>query len=181
MKRIILAVLMVGLLVSAPVFGQDQLTGRMYTGGYLGYGFGIGSAFDDVETIVGTIDRGAGFGFGGTFHYGLNEKLMIGGELGFQNYEVANNSEMETNILFNGLYALNYSNETGFFMSFGGGFYGGGDTNFGINGGIVYSKLISETISLYGTPRLHVIFADETPMIFQLAVGILIPIGSSTY
>jgi hypothetical protein len=173
MKRIILTVLIAGLLISTPVLGQDDLTGKMFAGGYLGYGFGLGDAFP------GDVD--AGFGFGGTFHYGLNERMMIGGELGFQNYDSGTESELETNILFNGLYAFNYTRETGFYLTFGGGFYGGNDTNFGINGGIVYSKLISETISLYGMPRLHIIFADETPMILQLAVGIHIPIGASTY
>jgi len=178
MKRVTL--LAVCLILAVSVSAQDDLTGKMFAGGYLGYGFGFGDAFEDIETGLGTIERGAGFGFGGTFHYGLNEKLMIGGELGFQNYKAGDESELETNILFNGLYAFNYvEDETGFFGTFGGGFYGGSDTNFGINGGILYSKLISETISLYGMPRLHIIFADGTPMILQLAVGVLIPIGGS--
>jgi len=173
------------LAITITVTGQD-LTGKMLTGGYAGYTLGFGDAFFDED--YGSFK--AGISLGGTFHYGINEKMMIGGELGFQSYKsevklpaILGGSTSETNtrinILFNGLYAINYTDdENAFFVTAGGGFYGGEDSEFGIFGGIVYRKMVSETIGAYVMPRFHYVMADPAMTMLQIAVGVQIPLGS---
>ena len=182
MKRVAATLVVACVLLATSVFGQGLgPEGQMWAGGYLGYGFGMGDPFVDEDGF----SFKAGLGFGGTFHYGLNEKMIIGGELGFQSYKSEfdilgtkdSKTTTETNILFSGLYTLNYEDEKALFLSFGGGLYGSDNSEFGFFGGILYRKLITETIFLYGMPRLHLILADETMKILQLSVGVQIPIG----
>jgi hypothetical protein len=147
------------------------------------------------------------------FHYGIGEKLMFGGELGFQIYEQkasgsvagvafpdTSTSEVKLNILFNGLYAFNYvEGEQGFFLTFGGGIYGGlggvldleqaiddlmagkevdeDGIAFGVNGGFLYTRMVSESLGLFVMPRFHLVFSDPTAKMFQIVAGVQIPIG----
>jgi hypothetical protein len=182
MKHVTTIMIVACVLLATSAFGQGLgPKGQMWTGGYLGYGIGMGDPFVDEDAF----SFKAGLGYGGTFHYGLNEKMIIGGELGFQSYKTEfdflgskeSSTTTEMNIFFSGLYTLNYEDGKALFLSFGGGLYGGDNSEFGFFGGILYRKLISEKIFLYGMPRLHLIMADETMKILQLSVGVQIPIG----
>ena len=145
----------------------------MKASGYLGYTIGFGDAFSGA--------RDAGFNFGGTFHYGIKEKMMIGGELGLQSYSVdlgplGSSSDTKLNILGSILYAMSYEDNSGLMLTAGAGIYGGFDS-FGINGGIVYSHPVSESIQIYGMPRLHIVFDDSTPMMLSLSAGAFFDFG----
>ena len=184
MKRVFVLTVALCLAITMTVTGQVDLTGKMLTGGYAGYTLGFGDAFPDNDVF----SISAGISFGGTFHYGIKEKMMIGGELGFQSYKAemtilgvsASETSTETNILFNGLYAINYTDdENAFFVTAGGGLYGGSDSELGIFGGIVYRKMVSETVGAYIMPRLHYVMTDPAMTMLQIAVGVQMPIGSN--
>lgn len=149
-------------------YSQD-LEGKIKAGGYLGYTIGFGDAFS------GPAD--AGVNFGGTFHYGIKENLMIGGELGLQSYDYGSESDTKVNIIGSVLYPLNYTDEKAFYLTGGAGIYGGNDSGFGINGGIVYSFQVAESIQIYGMPRLHIVFMDNTPMMLSLSAGVFFDFG----
>ena len=186
MKRVFVLTMALCLAITMTVTGQD-LTGKMLAGGYAGYTLGFGDAFPDDDVF----SRNAGISFGGTFHYGINEKMMIGGELGFQSFKTevelpailggsSSETSTEMNILFNGLYAINYTDdENAFFVTAGGGLYGGDDSELGIFGGIVYRKMVSETIGAYVMPRFHYVMSDPAMTMLQIAVGVHIPVGSN--
>jgi len=172
MKKLLVLAFAFVFVAGGSAFSQD-LEGKMKAGGYLGYSIGMGDIFDIID---------ASFNFGGTFHYGINEKMMIGGELGLQSYDYdfgfASSSETELNILGSILYAMSYEDSRGLMLTGGAGMYGGFDA-FGINGGIVYSFPVAETIQLYGMPRFHIIFDDETPMMITLSAGAFFDFGDS--
>lgn len=168
MKCIIVAALALCIILSVSSLGQD-MTGKMKAGGYLGYTLGMGDAFQNTD---------AGICLGGQFYYGWKENLMIGGELMLQSYgHDGGGGSTELNILANGLYVMNYDDETAFFLTGGAGFYDFGGMKLGLNGGIVYRKMVSPTMAVFGSPRFHVIFADGTPMLIQLAIGVEFPLG----
>ena len=178
--------------MSAFAEGETQgVKGKKLVSGYLGYTLGFGDAFsDDEEVILGTTykySRSAGINLGGAFHLGVTEKLLIGGELGFQSYKAevsvgsmsTSASDFETNILASGLYVLSYEEEKkGMFLNFGAGIYGGGDSNLGLFGGIVYHKEMSESYDLIFMPRFHYVLADNVkPIMLSLSVGVSFPVG----
>ncbi len=152
--------------MSGAAMAIDQ-EGKMIASGFLGYTFGFGDAFEYID---------AGLNFGGSYHYGITEKYLVGGELSFQTYKfdlgpLGDHSETELNILATALMDLNTTDEGGLFLTGGVGIYGGESSSFGINGGIVYTKAVAETIKLFGMPRLHIILDDNTPMMLSLSVG----------
>ena len=94
MKRALLLMLALCLVLSVSALGQDEdegLKGKMFVSGYGGYTIGMGDAFFDEEETIGGVTVGASFkagiSFGGAFHYGVTEKLLVGGELGLQSYK----------------------------------------------------------------------------------------------
>ncbi|MCK4607011.1 MAG: hypothetical protein KAU35_06930 [candidate division Zixibacteria bacterium] len=204
MKRVFVLTMALCLAITMTVTGQD-LTGKMLAGGYAGYTLGLGDPFgtEDFELMGVKVETkfDAGISFGGTFHYGVTEKLLIGGELGFQSYksEVKTDattimgvpipatdesaSETKMNILATGLYALNYTDdENALFVTFGLGLYGGlGDGDggeIGLNGGVLYRKMVSETVGVYVMPRIHYVMSDPAAKMLQIAVGVQMPLGS---
>ncbi len=168
MKKLLVLTLMFIFVIGSTSFAQD-LEGKMKASGYLGYTIGFGDAFS------GPLD--AGFNFGGTFHYGIKENLMIGGELGLQSYDYGVGSDTKVNLIGSVLYPLNYTDEKAFYLTGGLGLYGGTDNGLGINGGIVYSFQVAESIQIYGMPRLHIVFVDSTPMMLSLSAGAFFDFG----
>lgn len=209
--RKLIVVLMVMLLVSGvSAFGQG-LKGKMAISGYGGYSIGMGDAFKDYESFNYKYSSSAGITFGGMFHYGVTEKMMVGGELMMQSYKFEgeykggsilddylkrgtlgktsgiqqgvdlsySDTETKLNFLASALYALNYTEETAFYLIFGAGFYDFGDTEIGFNGGLMYTKQISPSMDLFGAPRFHVVMADETVMLLQLTAGVQFWLGGN--
>lgn len=189
MKRAVLLMLALCLVLSVSALGQDEdagLKGKMFVSGYGGYTIGMGDAFFD-ETIAGIdVSFKAGISYGGAFHYGVTEKLLIGGELGLQSYKAeasfggisASETETKMNILASGLYALNYvEDEQAFFLAFGVGQYAGWD-EFGFNAGVLYAKKVGEKLSVFVMPRIHYVMVDpDAAMMVQVAVGVTFPLG----
>ena len=193
MKRALLLMLALCLVLSVSALGQDEdegLKGKMFVSGYGGYTIGMGDAFFDEEETIGGVTVGASFkagiSFGGAFHYGVTEKLLVGGELGLQSYKAevtimgtsASETETKMNILASGLYALNYvEDEQAFFLAFGVGQYAGWD-EFGFNAGVLYSKKMGEKLSVFVMPRFHYVMVDpDAAMMFQVVAGVTFPIG----
>lgn len=194
MKRLVLfiSIFVFALAGSAGAQGLFDMTGQMLATGYFGYSLGFGDAFQDIEVPGMKVSFGPTFNFGGQFFYGWKGNLMVGGEMMLQSYKLkaeytevdwatglettyeASDSETKFNIVAEVLYGLNYTDESGFFLNGGLGIY---DSDVGMCGGFMFRKLVSEKIYIYGMPRLHVIFADSTPMILQLAAGLQFPIG----
>jgi opacity protein-like surface antigen len=195
MKRILITLGILFLFTIPSSFAQfnNDLTGEMLIGGYLGYSIGMGDAFSDYEDAYATMTRNAGIGFGGTFYYGVKENMMVGGELMFQHYGVDienkttapytypgenGSSSTKLSILANGLYAFNSTDDAGFFLCAGIGLYDYGGMKLGLNAGVLYRKLISEKLYLYGSPRFHLVLASSTFELLQLAVGVQYMLGA---
>lgn len=189
MKRGLLTLVMVCFLFTMSASSQD-LTGEMLVGGFLGYSLGMGDLFSDIETTNYKYTFGPGFNFGGTFYYGLNEKMMIGGELMFQSYKAdieykiagsyygGSGSTTELNILGSVLYALSNDDETALFLMGGIGFYNFGGMKLGLNAGVMYRKMITPQLGIYGAPRFHLVLGAGTFELLQLMVGVQYSLGS---
>jgi hypothetical protein len=174
------------LMTAAVAQAAPTVKAHMMVGPYIGYSLGFGDAFKDYEDEFSKFSSNAGLNFGGSFHYGLTDKMMLGGELFVQqykfeyedktgspftpNYDV---SESETNILGSLLYTMSYMQKAVFMLNAGAGIYGqGSGSELGIFGGIMYNYMIARTIMLAFMPRIHFIMADETVMLLQLSVAI---------
>jgi hypothetical protein len=153
--------------------------------GYAGWSLGFGDAFDDIVYNGYKHTSDAGFTIGGMFHYGVTDKILVGGELMFQSYRWKNRltgsvvpyvgfvetsgSDTKANFLGSAMYAFNYEDAQTIFLIAGAGIY---DSDFGINGGVAYTKQLSPEWYLYVAPRLHIIFSASTAMLLQLAAGV---------
>ncbi|KAA3636245.1 MAG: hypothetical protein DWP97_03065 [Calditrichaeota bacterium] len=193
-KKTLLLAAALCLCISMTAFSAEEemgVKGKKLVSGYLGYTLGFGDAFSDYEEVVGTetykYSFDAGLNLGGAFHIGVTEKMLIGGELGFQSYKFestvgsfsVSSSDMETNILASALYVLNYEEEKKMFLNFGTGIYGGGDSNLGLFGGIVYHKAMS-SYDLILMPRLHYVLADGSkPLMLSLSIEASFPVGQN--
>ncbi len=195
MKHFLIAICAIFLITMPSAFAQVyDLTGQMMAGAYLSYAFGMGDIFKDYEDADVKVTRNAGIGFGGTFYYGLKEKIMIGGELMFQHYGgdikykvstpsysytgSGGSSTTKLDILANGLYAMSYDDESAFFLSGGAGLYDYGGMKLGLNAGVLYRKMVSDKVYIYGSPRFHLVFGDVTFELLQLAVGVQFSLGN---
>jgi|GEM_PF-835831 len=204
MRKVLLIAAMMMLLATG-ASANDDLSGRMAASGFLGYSLGFGEGFDDWEESVSDgffsysakLSRSAGIGYGLMFHYGMSEKLMLGGELSFQSYsydyeynnvELWSTSESGMNFLASVLYAMNYDEtEGGLFLMGGAGLYGGpsftsgfgADDSFGFFGGVKYEKKFGEQFSGFVMPRFHVVMFDDMAMMLQVAVGGTFDFGSN--
>ncbi len=189
MRYVLTAVLV--LLLATMALGQDAMgvKNKMMISGYGGYTLGFGDAFFDESYEEDGITVEASFkpsiNFGGMFHYGLAEKIMLGGELGFQSYKLegsvmgysADESSTEMNILGSLLYTMNYDPAgDAFYLMAGAGLYGGFD-DFGVNGGIMYSKKLGDKLKGFVMPRFHMLFSDPSAMMLSLSAGISFPLG----
>lgn len=222
MKRTLFWALTLCLVLSVSALGQDEgLKGKSFISGYGGYTVGMGDPWGDQEvniTLLGipvemTSKLDPTLSFGAMYHYGVSDKLMLGCEIGFQTYDEEASAvvggmvippesltETKANILFNGLYALNYvEGEKGFYITFGGGIYGGlggvldfeqaltdaaagkdideGGAAFGFNGGILYTHMVSEGFGLFVMPRFHFISSDPTSKMVTISAGVQFPLG----
>ena len=185
MKKIVLTAILVFFVVATG--NAQNLMGKMLSGGYLGYSFGMGDQFDDYEGSGYKAEFNAGFSLGGQFFYGFSEKFMIGGELMLQSYSFKvdynegpdyDDSELKFAILGNVLYPINYTDEKALFLIGGLGFYDRDDLGLGFNAGIMYRFAIGENLYFFGMPRLHFLFADPSGQMIQIAVGLQYPIGN---
>lgn len=184
MKKTIAIVMALLVIASVSAFGQG-VKGQMRITGYGGYSLGFGDAFKDYNVPPVKVTSSAGLTFGGMFHYGVTDKLLVGGEVMFQSYKAkteitgaysqyfgyASGSATDTkaNFLGNAMYAFNYDDAKAIFLIVGAGIY---DSDFGINGGFAYTKQLSPTWYLYVAPRLHIVFSSgATAMLLQLAAG----------
>jgi len=188
MKRTLLLVGVLCLVLSVAVSGQG-LKGKMLVSAYGGYTIGMGDVFKDYELGGSKFSFGPGINFGGIFHYGLNEKMMIGGEIGFQSYKAevegsgtglfavpsGSSSESKVNILANGLYLMSESEKNTFFLTGGAGVY---DSEIGFFGGILYRWAVSPSVFVFAMPRIHVVLGDATFELIQISAGAQIPIGA---
>jgi len=193
LKRIFLITAMI-LVMAAAVSAQD-LTGQMKVNGYAGYTLGFGDLFKTRTAGDYEFKGSAGLCFGGQFFYGLKENIMIGGELMFQAYNFESKytgpaipgfdpsllefdeGSSELNFLANILYMMNEDDETSFSLIGGLGFYDFGGSEIGFSGGILYEKAMGESFKAFAMPRLHIVMADESVMMFQIAIGATFPIG----
>ncbi len=191
MKKGIVLVLALCLAFSTVVNAENGngLKGKMYVSGYGAYAIGMGDVFKEYTAGEYKFKSSAGIGFGGAFHYGVNPKMLIGGELGFQSYKYessgpapypsVSDTETKMNILATAFYALNYvENQSALFLAFGAGQYGGFD-KLGFNAGVMYSKMMAAGWILFVMPRLHYVMTDpDAAMMFQVLVGASFPLGS---
>lgn len=206
MKKILFMCLGLCLIISASVSAQQQqkspqmnmydFKGQNWVTGHLGYAFGMGSAFQTYSEPYSNIEysNDAGIGFGGQYYYGLKHNLLIGGELMFQSYKYevsylpdlaagypgtsVSHTQTETNILANGLYAVNQTRNSALFLLGGTGFYDFGGMKLGLNTGIVWRTQISDKVHFFGMPRIHLVMTDNTPTMFQLTLGAQFSLGS---
>lgn len=188
MRRTLFIVVALSLALSVSAGSQD-LTDQMLVSGYLGYSLGFGDYFKDFETPLAKYENSAGISFGASFHYWLREKYAIGGEIMFQRYghdvelkpgapiqAAADGGSTEFNLLITGLHALDYTDDASLFLTGGIGLYDAGGMKFGLNAGAIYRKMVTEKIGVYAMPRLHLVFASDMYELFQLAVGVQIPL-----
>lgn len=197
MKRTLSICVVFCLVISASAIAQMQdFKGKTWVSGNLGYAIGMGNAFSSyTEPITGaSISSDAGIGFGGQFYYGLKKNLLIGGELLFQSYTVelsapanlqlgipatsVSASQTQTNLIVSALYGLNQTRKSALFLMGGTGLYDFGGTQLGFNTGLFWRKQVSDKVHLFGMPRLHIVLADSTPMMFQLTMGAQFSLGS---
>lgn len=190
MKRILLICLVFCLLISVSAISQvHSFKGESMISGNMGYAFGMGDAFPSyTEPITNTkFSTDAGMGFSGQYYYGVKDNLLIGGEVMFQSYTSKLSSpanlalsipatdisvsQTETNILVNALYAVNQTRNSTLFLIGGTGFYDFGGMELGINTGLLWRKQVGDNWHIFGMPRLHIVMADNTPMMFQLTMG----------
>lgn len=195
MKKSLVIATVLCLVLSMTAFGQG-VKGKSLVSGFAGYSLGFGDAFGEESGTFDGLTLDISFkptlNFGGMYHYGMSEKLMIGGEISLQSYkaevtatyegitESASESETETNILFNALYAMNYvEGEQAMYLTFGGGSYGFGESELGLFGGFVYQKKMSSSMDFFIMPRFHYILAEYVkPTMITLSVGISLPLGN---
>ncbi len=196
MKRILLMCAVICLIISVSASAQwTDFKGQTWLSGHLGYAFGMGDAFVNyTEPYTNAkFSNDAGIGFGGQFYYGLQDKLLIGGELLIQRYTAKmttpanlslgipemdlSDSQTELNILVNTLYAVNQTRSSTLFLSGGTGLYDFGGMQLGLNTGLVWRQQVSDNVYLVGMPRFHVVFTDNTPMMIQLTMGAQFSLG----
>jgi opacity protein-like surface antigen len=200
MKRTLLVCAVLCLVIAASASAQKMqmrdFKGQTWLTGHLGYAFGMGDAFVNyTEPYTNTeFSSNAGVGFGGQFYYGLKYNLLIGGELLFQRYTFkmsvptnlalgltgsdVSESQTETNLIVNTLYAVNQTRTSALFLMGGTGLYDFGGMKAGFNTGLVWRKQLSPNWYLLGMPRLHVVMTDNTPMMIQLTMGAQFSLGS---
>lgn len=196
MKRVLLMCVVFCLVISVSASAQMQdFQGQIWATGHLGYAFGMGDAFVSyTEPFTNTeFSSGPGIGFGGQFYYGLQNNLLIGGELMLQSYTVEmhtpanlalgleemdiSESQTEVNIIANALYAVNQTRNSALFLMGGPGLYDFGGMQMGLNSGLVWRYQMSDNVYLFGMPRFHVVFTDFTPMMIQLTMGAQFSLG----
>ena len=191
MKRFVVSATLI-VLLAASAGSAASLKSMMMVGPYAGYTLGL-SGFDDFENEFVKTSYGPGINFGGNFHYGLNEKMMIGGEIYFQSFKYEqesknsefpqadfSESESGTSFLFSALYAMSYMQRAMLLLNAGAGLYdGGSDSDIGFFGGVMYQRMLKSTISLYLMARMHFIMASDTFMMLQLAVGLHFWLGNT--
>ena len=90
--------------------------------------------------------------------------------LGIQEYELSE-STTETNIIVNALYGVNQTRNSDLFLIGGTGLYDFGGMELGLNTGLLWRKEMSPTWHIFGMPRVHVVLADSTPIMFQFTMG----------
>lgn len=196
MKRTLLVCVVVCLVISVSASAQMRdFKGQTWLTGHLGYAFGMGDAFSSyTEPITNTeFSSDAGIGFGGQFYYGLNTNLLIGGELMFQSYTAKmsapadlvlgipeidiSESQTEFNLIVNTLYGVSQTRNSALFLMGGTGLYDFGGMKAGLNSGLVWRRQVSDNVYLFGMPRMHVVFTDNTPMMIQLTMGAQFSLG----
>ncbi|MGB5106406.1 MAG: hypothetical protein WBP29_02915 [Candidatus Zixiibacteriota bacterium] len=190
MKRFVISAILL-VLLAASAGSAATLKSFMMAGPYAGYTLGL-SGFYDEENAFFKASSSPGVNFGGNFHYGLSEKMMIGGEIYIQSikYEQEakdplfgqadfSESESGTNFLFSALYAMSYMQRAMLMLNAGAGLYDTGDNDIGFFGGVMYQRMVAAKMSLFLLARLHFIMADDTLMMLQLAVGLHFWLGAT--
>lgn len=194
MKRTILICAVLFLVISVSASAQKwDFKGQTWATGHLGYAFGMGNAFSSYSVASTEFSYGPGIGFGGQFYYGLKDNLLIGGELMFQSYTAKmsapanltlgipaidiSDSQTEFNLIVNALHGINRTHNSSLFLMGGTGLYDYGGMQLGLNTGLVWRKQVSDNVHLFGMPRLHVVLADNTPMMIQLTMGAQFSLG----
>lgn len=190
MTRTLLVLAIFSLLIATSLSAEVRdLKGQSWISGNLGYAFGTGDAFTSyTEPITNAkFSTGAGIGFGGQFYFGVKPKLLIGGEVMFQRYSVEmsvpgnlalnieeieiSRSYTETNVIVNALYSLKQTRKSDLFIMGGPGLYDFGGFEPGFNTGLFWRHQVSPSVSIFGMPRVHVVMADATPILFQFTMG----------
>lgn len=187
MKRFVISATLI-VLLAASAGSAASLKSLMMVGPYAGWSLGFGDAFKDYEIGNSKFSSSAGLNFGGNFHYGLSDKMMIGGELYMQRtsykaevqgFGSSSDSETGTNFLFSALYAMSYMQKAMFLLNAGAGLYDTGDNDIGFFGGVMYQRMLKTTMSLYLMARMHFIMANDTVTMLQLAVGLHFWLGNT--
>ena len=187
MRRIAIFAALI-MLSSVSVSSATSLKSLMMVGPYAGYTLGFGDAFKDYEVGNSKFSSSAGINFGGNFHYGLTDKMMIGGELYLQRtsaesevqgFGKVSDSQTGTHFLFSALYAMSYMQKAMLMLNAGAGLYDTGGSDLGLFGGVMYQRLLKSTMSLYLLARLHFIMAGDTITMLQFAVGLHFWLGNA--
>lgn len=190
MKRTLLIVAIVSLFVVSALSAQMRdFSGKSWVSGNLGYAVGTGDAFASYSEPITNmkLSTGAGLGFGGQYYYGVKKNFLIGGEVMFQRYTVElsappnlalnfdgidiKESTTETNVIVNALYGVKQTSKSDFFLMGGTGLYDFGGFEFGLNTGLFWRYQVSPSVHLFGMPRVHVVFSDATPIMYQFTMG----------
>lgn len=195
MKKVVAIVAVVVLMMSLSAYGQAaSCKGKLNAIGYGSYAFGFGDVFKDSKETIGnyTVEHSfdAGLGFGVIGQYGVLDKLYAGLEIGLQMYKAkaeatpaqvafpkVDETKTYVNVLANGMYAIMYTDDlNAFFVTAGLGLYGGEDSKFGFNAGVMFRRMLSPNVGIMVMPRFHYVTSDPALTMVQVAAGVVIPI-----
>jgi len=196
MKKVVAIVAVMVLMMGLSAYAQDVASckGKLNAIGYGAYAIGFGDVFDDTKMTVGNVTTehsfDAGLGFGVIGQYGVLDKLFVGLEVGLQMYKAeakttgaqipvpdVDETNTEVNILANGMYAISYTDDlNAFFITAGLGMYGGDNSEFGLNGGFMFRRMLSPNVGVMVMPRFHYVMSDPAGTMAQIAAGVVIPI-----
>jgi hypothetical protein len=177
----------------------DQ-TGRFSIGGYLGYAFGFGDAFEDQEVgyyhpqrgfVSWSYENDLSFCLGAKIKYGLNSNWALEGGLDYQSGDVdvkvatgvvaygVDRSYDWTAILSNMVYTLSPDKKTTPNLTGGLGIYMDGGTELGINLGGGIEHFFQDNLSLDAGARFHMIFKGGSDITYlQIRAGVLYYLGT---
>lgn len=175
-----------------------EVKGKLLIGGYAGYGLGLGDDFKEHESVLpfATFIRQLepGVAFGGRIGYGLSNKLLIAGTVGFQRMKskeivetydppiATDNSTTDTWIAVNAnvVYLTAPSSKLCPYLEVGPGLYfDPDDLGGGVDGGIGGMYTINPSLSLDVGARLHLVLGMDVLTYVELHGGINFFIGGA--
>ncbi len=198
MKRFIMISAAIVIVAFAISEAATEVKGKLLIGGYAGYGLGLGDDFKEHKSVFpfATFIRQfePGFAFGGRIGYGLSNKFLIAGIVGFQRMKskeivetydppiATDNSTTDTWIAVNAnaVYLTAPSSKLCPYIEAGPGLYFDPDDLAGVaNGGIGGMFTINPSLSLDVGARLHLILGMDVRTYVEFHGGINAFIGGA--